>query len=354
LDNDRYIRHFSVPGFSKEVQEKLGKTTVAVIGAGGLGCPVLMQLVGAGVGHIILVENDTIQLSNLPRQSLYITDDVGKLKTETAIERLTAINPEVSFAARNTRLDSENALSLLAPADLVIDCSDNFSTRYLVNDACVILNKPWVFGAIESWKGQYAAFNYPVGAGPTYRCIFPEPPTDAADCNVAGVLPPLPALVGSYMANAALQILAEIPNNLSAKLININLLENSFHSLTFSRDEMAVKGMTGLNGKEYNKVSCEREEIELTVEAYRSNPSAYTLIDIRDEFDFESNPSPGNNIPYYILLSNPEMLERSGKTVLLLCDTGKRSLMLARKITEAGINVQAKSLVGGMSLLFSR
>ena len=354
MTDNRYIRHYSVPGFSKEAQEKIGQKTVAVIGAGGLGCPVLMQLAGAGVGHIVLIEHDTVQLSNLPRQPLYTTEDIGRSKSEVAIERLKAINPEIHFTPHNVRLTSENALTLLASVDLIIDCSDNFSTRYLINDVCIILNKSWIFGAIESWTGQYAAFNYPTGIGPTYRCIFPESPNDAPDCNEAGVLPPLPALIGSYMANATLQLLAGISNNLSGKLININLLENTFHPVTFSRNAEAVNLITGLNGKEYDASSCETEEIEVRAETYMANPSGYSLIDIRDEFEFEIEPSPGINIPYHKLLSNPQFLNSSLRQILLICDTGKRSLILAKKVNHAGLGVQVKSLAGGLSLLASR
>jgi adenylyltransferase/sulfurtransferase len=344
---DRYLRHYSVPHFGKAGQDKLAGKRVAVIGAGGLGCPVLMQLAGTGVGELVIIEHDVIQLSNLPRQVLYTTADVGRLKADVAKERLEAINPDVQITIHAARLDAENALALLAPADLVMDCSDNFSTRYLVNDACVILNKPWVFGAIESWLGQYAVFNYPVREGPTYRCIFPEAPSDAPDCNEAGVLPPLPSLIGSYMANTALQVIAEMEPGFSGKLFQIDLVNHNTQALKFRRNEEAVQSISALDRAEYDTAFCASPvSLEITWEQYAANPGTYQLIDIREEFEYEANPSPGRNIPYHSLLKHAEELD-TDKSVLLACETGKRSLVLAKKMSADGYRV-VKSLAGGM------
>jgi adenylyltransferase/sulfurtransferase len=346
--NERYLRHYSVPHFGKEGQERLAGKSVAIVGAGGLGCPVLTQLAGAGVGELIIIENDTVQLSNLSRQLLYTMDDIGRLKAEVAKGRLETINPDVSITIHTVKLTTENALDLLAPADLVIDCSDNFSTRYLLNDACVILNKPWVFGAIESWVGQYAVFNYPIGQGPTYRCIFPESPTDAPDCNEAGVLPPLPAVIGSYLANAALQVLAEIKKHFSGRLFQLDLLNHTTQTLKFKRNEEAVKSIASLNQPEYDTAFCTTpERREIAWEEYCANPDAYRLIDIREEFEYEVNPSPGKNIPYHILLESAAQLI-SGKPILLACETGKRSLILSQKLADEYPEAKFYSLQWGI------
>lgn len=350
MTNNRYIRHYTVPYFGKSGQEKLASKTVAVIGAGGLGSPVLMQLAGSGVGHIIIIEHDTVQESNLSRQLLYTVADIEQLKGEVAKERLHEINPDVRISPHNLRLTTDNALDLLSPADLVIDCCDNFSTRYLINDACVILQKPWVFGAIESWTGQYAVFNFPVNTGPTYRCIFPEVPDDAPDCNEIGVLPPLPSVIGSYMANAAIQVLAGIKADFQGKLSQIDLLKHTFHILKFKRNDEDVKSITALTNPEYSTLYCSVPDphIEITWDEYSSNKDAFHPIDIRDEFEYELNPFPGENIPYYTLLADPKLLNEFTGTILLVCDSGKRSLELAKKIS-AGRVTAVKSLSGGIN-----
>ena len=170
----RYNRHIILPEFGLECQEKLKKAAVLVIGAGGLGCPILSYLCAAGVGRIGIVDGDTVEESNLQRQVLFSTEDVGKAKVEVAKEKLTKQNPFVVFETYHERLTNLNALSIVANYDIVVDGSDNFPTRYLVNDACVIQNKILVFGAIFKFDGQLSVFNYQ--GGPTYRCLFPEPP----------------------------------------------------------------------------------------------------------------------------------------------------------------------------------
>ncbi len=176
---DRYHRQMILPQVGPEGQERLKRSSVVVVGAGGLGVPVLQYLVAAGVGRVGIVEMDRVELSNLHRQVLYATEDVGKPKALAAKERLLSLNPLVQVEAYPVRLTSENALGILGPYDLIVDASDNFPTRYLVNDAAVFLNKPLVFGAIYQFDGQVAVFHHPTEEGemgPCYRCLFPQPP----------------------------------------------------------------------------------------------------------------------------------------------------------------------------------
>ncbi|MGZ3883895.1 MAG: HesA/MoeB/ThiF family protein [Bacteroidia bacterium] len=202
----RYSRQIALPEIGFTGQEQLKAAKVLVIGAGGLGCPVLQYLSAAGIGHIGIVDFDRIELHNLHRQILYGTADVGKQKAETAAAKLKANNPLVTYTVFDTLLRDENAEAILRDFDVVIDGSDNFMTRYLVNDVCVKLNKPLVYGTIFNFQGQLAVFNYK--GGKQLRDVFPEPP-DAAEvpnCDENGVMGYVPGIIGLYMANAAIQV----------------------------------------------------------------------------------------------------------------------------------------------------
>ncbi|MCU0449544.1 MAG: HesA/MoeB/ThiF family protein [Bernardetiaceae bacterium] len=222
----RYQRQLVLPQFGPAGQARLLAAKVLVVGAGGLGCPVLTYLAAAGVGTLGLVDGDRVAASNLHRQVLYTDADVGQPKARVAAQRLQALNPDVAVHPHPEFLTAQNALALLAPYDLVVDCSDNFATRYLVNDAAVLLGKPFVFGAIHQFEGQVAGFNLgPLS--PTYRCLFPQPPAphQVPNCAEAGVLGVVAGLVGLYQANEALKILAQLPGVLDGKLLTINLLD---------------------------------------------------------------------------------------------------------------------------------
>lgn len=204
---DRYHRQLMLPGFGLEGQEKLKNAKVLVVGAGGLGCPVLQYLCGAGVGTIGIVDFDKIELHNLHRQVLYSTADVGKPKAETAAQVLRAQNPNVQFQVYSDMLNKKNSAQLISQFDLVVDGSDNFPTRYLVNDTCMEFGKPLVYGSIYNYEAQLAVFNY--AGGKNLRDVFPEPPNpeDTPGCNENGVLGVVPGILGVYMANACIQVI---------------------------------------------------------------------------------------------------------------------------------------------------
>src|ERR1700751_3643008 len=197
----RYARHIILSEIGLDGQQKLKQARVLVIGAGGLGCPVLQYLTAAGVGTIGIVDFDKVDDSNLQRQVLYSTEDVGEAKAQIAKEKLGRQNPYINLIAHVTQITSANALEIISLYDIVVDGSDNFATRYLVNDACVILNKPMVSGAIYKFEGQVSVFNY--NNGPTYRCIFPEPPgeDESPNCADIGVIASLPGIIGTIQAN---------------------------------------------------------------------------------------------------------------------------------------------------------
>lgn len=236
----RYHRQMILPGVGPEGQARLKGSSVMVVGAGGLGVPVLQYLVAAGVGRVGIVEMDQVELSNLHRQVLYTTEDLGKPKALAAKERLSALNPLVEIVPHPVRLTSENAFGILSPYDLIVDASDNFPTRYLVNDAAVFLNKPLVYGAIHQFHGQVAVFHHPTeeGMGPCYRCLFPKPPPPGSvpSCAEAGVLGTLPGVVGSLMAQEALKILLGLGKPLAGALLLYEALEGEVRKLKVRRN----------------------------------------------------------------------------------------------------------------------
>ena len=221
-EKERYGRHIALPEVEEEGQLKLKNAKVLVVGAGGLGSPILQYLSAAGVGTIGIVDDDLVEDSNLQRQVLYNTLEIGKPKAIMAKEKLKKLNPFVAFQIINERLTPKNAVALFELYDLIIDGSDNFPTRYLVNDACVVTNKPLIYGSIYKYEGQVAVFNYKKGA--TYRCVFPNPPKDSEtpNCNEMGVLGTVTGIIGSIMANECLKIILEIGNVLSSKILIID------------------------------------------------------------------------------------------------------------------------------------
>jgi sulfur-carrier protein adenylyltransferase/sulfurtransferase len=216
-------------------QEKLKAARVLVVGAGGLGCPVLQYLTAAGVGTIGIADFDVVSESNLQRQILYGTADVGQPKAEVARQRLSQLNPFVSFQVHRERLTAQNVREILAAYDLVVDGTDNFPTRYLLNDACVLTDKPLVSGAIFKFEGQVSVFNYQ--GGPTYRCLFPTPPSpgEVPNCSQVGVMGVLPGIIGSLQANEVIKIITQTGEVLTGKLLLLDTLTLQSRTLKFKR-----------------------------------------------------------------------------------------------------------------------
>lgn len=228
----RYKKQIMLPEIGVSGQEKLKKAKVLVVGAGGLGCPVLQYLTVAGVGHISIVEFDMVDETNLQRQVLYGSDDVGKLKSIIAKNRLNHLNSLSETEVINLRLDASNALSILADFDIIADATDNFEARYIINDACVILNKPMVHGSIYKFEGVVSVFNYKGGA--TYRCFNPKPPdSDRKNPNPGevGLFGVLPGITGTIMANEVLKIITESGDVLSGKILFFNIFNNTFKTI---------------------------------------------------------------------------------------------------------------------------
>jgi len=236
----RYSRHLMLQEVGLEGQEKLKKAKVLVIGAGGLGCPVLLYLAAAGVGTIGVIDFDTIDASNLQRQILFSANDVGRSKAEVAKEKLNANNPFIDVIAYNEELTNENALDIFSKFDIILDGTDNFHTRYMVNDACLMVNKPFVYGAIHKFEGQVSVFNYQ--EGPTYRCLFPDPPEAGSipSCSEVGVVGVLPGIIGSQQANEVIKIILGIGKVLSGRLLIYNALQSSFMEIKINKTVVEV------------------------------------------------------------------------------------------------------------------
>lgn len=232
----RYQRHLTLAGFGPAGQEKLKRGSVLVIGAGGLGCPALLYLAAAGVGRLVIVDSDRVEVSNLQRQVLYRESDAGAWKAIAAAHHLRSLNPAITIEPHTARFTRHNALALVRDVDVVLDGSDNFATRYLVNDACVLGDRPLVYGAIQGFTGQASVFNW--RGGPTYRCLFPEPPEAGTvpNCAEAGVLGVLPGLIGTVQATETIKLLTGVGESLSGRLLLWDALGLTTQIVRFAAD----------------------------------------------------------------------------------------------------------------------
>ncbi len=351
----RYQRHLTLPGFGIVAQEKLKRSRVLVIGAGGLGCPALQYLAAAGTGMLGIVDDDRVSLSNLQRQILYAEAEVGKRKAETAAARLSAMNLGITCQPYATRLTPQNALDLVSAYDLVVDGSDNFATRYLVNDACVLAGKPLVYGAIQTFQGQASVFNYQ--GGPTYRCLFPEPPDpkDAPNCAEIGVLGVLPGMIGGIQATEAIKILTGIGVPLSGVLLIYDALQMRFDRVQFQRDPITAN-VTALPEVNY-ACSCVAPEPdhEMTVEslqAYLASGAPIQVVDVREDWERSICQLESVHLPLAKLLEHridPGALGlQPERPTCVYCKAGGRSLRALKVLREHYGFRAASSLQGGI------
>ena len=322
----QYSRQIILPGFGVEAQQKLKNAKVLVIGCGGLGSPVLLYLGAAGVGQIGIVEFDTISITNLHRQLLFDTYQVGKNKITETSEKLKAINPEIKLELFPDRLNSKNALSIFEKFDLIIDCSDNFPTRYLVNDACEILNLPFVYAAIHQFEGQVAVFNYKNST--TYRDLFPSPPPPemAPNCAESGILGSVAGIIGSLQANEALKIITGLGKPIVNQVLLVEVLEMQFRKLKIAPNKDRKKIVELIDYEAF----CSFEspiDFSISKEEYKTwilENKAFKLIDVRTEVEHEIYNIGGENIAFEDIENEPELLNEK-ETMLFYCATGTRS-----------------------------
>ncbi|NND33623.1 MAG: molybdopterin-synthase adenylyltransferase MoeB [Saprospiraceae bacterium] len=341
----RYNRHLLIPDFGLKSQLKLRNSKVVVIGAGGLGSPVLLYLAAAGVGTIGIIDADSVDHSNLQRQILYDSEDIGKRKVQVAAERVRQLNPNVKVLATDAMLTSQNALNILEPYDLVIDGTDNFPTRYLVNDACLILGKPLVYGSIFQFEGQASVFNLLESSGkrgPNYRDLFPEPPPPGMvpSCAEGGVLGVLPGIIGSMQANEAIKILAGIGETLSGRLFIYDALSFSSVTLKVAKNPN-LKPVTELIDYEIfcgitpQTAPNEDQEIspERLAQIIQLGDEKLQLIDVRQPHEYDSGDIGGEKMPLDQLDRFLTKINRSGK-VVLYCRSGERSKKAIKDLVD--------------------
>jgi sulfur-carrier protein adenylyltransferase/sulfurtransferase len=358
----RYSRHLIIPDLAMDGQKRLRSASVLLIGAGGLGSPNAMYLAAAGVGHLGLIDFDVVDASNLQRQVIHGTSDIGRSKLESARDKIAEINPGVRVTLHNTRLSSENARELIRDYDLVVDGSDNFPTRYLVNDACVLEGKPYVWGSIYRFDGQASVFW--AEHGPCYRCLYPEPPPPGMvpSCAEGGVLGVLCATVGSIQANEAVKLITGIGEPLVGRLVIYDALELSFKDIRVRKDpDCAVCGehptvtelidyedFCGVVSDEAERAAAGATMTPAELKAILDDGRRIKLVDVREPAEWQINRLPGAElIPLGEL---PDRLSELPQTepIIVYCKVGGRSAEALALLRQSGFST-ARHLGGGIN-----
>lgn len=354
---NRYARHLAIPDFGIDAQEKLKAARVLVVGAGGLGSPLLLYLAAAGVGTIGIVDDDLVDLTNLQRQVLYTTNDIGQSKATLAKQKISRINPYVQANIYPERLTRHNAEHIIQNYDIVADGTDNFPTRYLVNDACVLLNKVNVYASIFRFEGQVSVFNFLNSKGergPNYRDLFPEPPPPGLvpDCATGGVLGVLPGIIGSMQASEVIKVITGIGEPLAGRLF-------LFDAADFSTRILKIKKQPSINITElidYEIFCGVKEESpagyqELSPTDFhklQNAPSSYYLIDVRKPEEHAIDRIPSSQlIPLSSITKRLTEIPATGK-VIIYCQSGQRSRRAIDRILESGKAIELYNLTGGL------
>lgn len=353
-DRARYARHLTLPQIGEEGQARLKESSAFCVGAGGLGSPSLLYLAAAGIGHLTIIDDDTIERSNLQRQIMHSDEDVGTSKAESAMLRLRELNPTISVQVHSERLTSENALNLIEGHDILIDGTDNIPTRYLVNDACEILGIPWIYGSIFRFEGQVSVFN--LNGGPTYRDLFPvpPPPESVPSCEEGGVLGVLPGVIGSIQATEAIKVLLGIGKPLQGKLLVYDALDMSIRTLSFTSipNREAITELIDYEGFCGSK--------KMTMPFAEISPKIYVskleggwsplFVDVRNSTEANIVTLPGTDalIPHEEILIAANELPKN-RDIVLYCRTGNRSAMAAYALTQSGFESERMfNLEGGI------
>ena len=356
----RYSRHILLPQVGEDGQRRLKSSRVLLVGAGGLGSPVALYLAAAGVGTLGLVEYDDVDLSNLQRQILHGSAAIGSSKLDSARDRLRDINPNVRVETYDTRLTAANALEIARGYDLIVDGTDNFATRYLVNDTSVLLGIPNVYGAVHRFEGQASVFGAP--DGPCYRCLFREPPPPdlVPTCAEAGVLGVVPGLVGTIQATEAIKMLLGLGETLVGRLLTIDALTMGFRTIEIQRDaECPVCGTREITElidyEEFCNGGSPRKENRLGVREIQPTQLAQRLasgedleiIDVREPFEWELGHIPGARlVPLNRIADEIPRLDKRRETILY-CKVGARSRFAAEQLADAGLS-EVRNLTGGI------
>lgn len=359
LDRDeigRYGRHLVLPELGMAGQRRIKGARILLVGAGGLGSPAALYLAAAGVGHLSIVDFDVVDVTNLQRQVLHGTKDVGREKTESARDRLRDLNPHVSLSLHDTRLDAGNALDLVRDHDLVVDGTDSFSTRYLVNDACVLAGRPNVHASVYRFDGQASVFA--TRDGPCYRCLFPSPPPpgEVPSCAEGGVLGVLPGLLGTIQATEALKLVTGIGQPLVGRLLLVDALSMQFRTVKVRKDPSCPAcGTRTLRELREENFACaasppgdrvpEITPLELAERIGRGEP--ITLVDVREPAEWETGRIPGARLVPLARLGEEMPGLDPAREVVVYCRSGVRSQTAGRQLRAAGFG-RVLSLAGGI------
>jgi molybdopterin/thiamine biosynthesis adenylyltransferase/rhodanese-related sulfurtransferase len=356
----RYSRHLLLPEVGLEGQQAIRSARVLCVGAGGLGSPVALYLAAAGVGTLGIVDFDVVDVSNLQRQPLHMTRDVGRLKVESARDHLHAINPEVRVEAHALTLSSANALDLVSRYDLVVDGTDNFPTRYLINDACVLTQRPYIYGSVYRFEGQASVFA--TERGPCYRCLYPEPPPAGLvpSCAEGGVLGVLPGIIGTIQATEALKRIVQAGDSLAGRLLILDALAMKFREVHVHRDPLcpvcgdhpSIRELqdyeqlcgTAPLASSWMPADFDVSPVELALAL--SRPDAPLLLDVREPMEFRINRLPNSLlIPFGSLPGRLGEID-STRDVVVYCHHGVRSIRAVELLRGAGF--RARNLQGGL------
>ncbi|MAH98165.1 MAG: molybdenum cofactor biosynthesis protein MoeB [Euryarchaeota archaeon] len=344
---ERYARHLVLPGVGEEGQSLMLDSSVLVIGAGGLGSPALMYLAAAGIGRIGVMDHDIVSSSNLQRQIIHSNESLGLSKVRSAASWIRNLNEDVDIIEIPEKLTRENSLSIFEDFDVIIDGTDNFETRYLINDSSEITGKPWVFGSIHRFEGQVSTFN--VEDGPNYRDLFPEspPPELAPNCSEAGVLGVLPGIVGTIQATEAIKLILGIGDILRGKLLTIDALTMKMKTLSFSKNKNRIKA-----SELEKRIGSSFSEI-LPIEFFERKASGWEpyVLDVRtsEEEAISSIRGTDSRIMHLDVPVRLEELPRE-KEIVIYCRSGQRSALVARLLGESGWSAdRVFNLVGGIN-----
>jgi adenylyltransferase/sulfurtransferase len=358
----RYSRHILIPDIGIQGQIKLKESKVLIVGAGGLGVPVLIYLAAAGVGEIGIVDFDTIDISNLQRQVIYKTSDVGKLKVEMANKFVKEQNPETNITIYRSAINAENAIEIIAPYDIIVDGTDNFPTRYLLNDACVLSHKVYIYGSIYRFEGQVSVFNLPKteNRGPNYRDLFPHPPHPdlVPNCSEGGVIGVLPGIVGSLQALETIKVITGVGEPLSGKLLTLDTLDNQYRTFKFKKRK--DNPLTGENPSIHELIDYEAfcnpgahneekiEEIDVfELQRWKIERREFQLIDVREKDEYELSNIGGELMPKSEIEKYIPQI-RKDIPVIVQCRSGKRSAQVIRVLNKDSGDYDLYNLKGGI------